>query len=185
LRRRTHWLIGEDEGCAGNDDRAHSHNKLLVDAGFLRHVGNVWIVRRWFAIDTNPFRTALVVPAIEGAKDVQAFDPDTSDRRASDFDAILFASPNGASNHTAPNAQAIAMMAAGRMSDAPIHRMTRIRLHYKRSVKVTPPYPMAARHTPKVQYPARSSSDDIELYDNHPFLRNGSNDRQAPTSGPH
>src|SRR6266550_575326 len=98
---------------------------------------------------------------------------------------ILFASPNGASNHTAPNAQAIAMMAAGRMSDAPIHRMTRIRLHYKRSVKLTPPYPMAARHRPKVQYPARSSSDDIELYDNHPFLRNGSIDRQAPTSGPH
>jgi len=26
-------------------------------------------------------------------------------------------------------------------------------------------------HRPKVQYPARSSSDDIELYDNHPFLR--------------
>src|SRR6266436_2811437 len=99
--------------------------------------------------------------------------------------ATLFASPNGASNHTAPNAQAIAMMAAGRMSDAPIHRMTRIRLHYKRSAKLTPPYPMAARHRPKVQYPARSSSDDIELYDNHPFLRNGSIDRQAPTSGPH
>ena len=88
LRLRTHRLIGEDEGCAGNDDRAHSNNKLLVDAGFLRHVGNVWIVRGWFAIDTNPFRTALVVPAIEGAKDVQAFDPDTSDRRASDFDAV-------------------------------------------------------------------------------------------------
>src|SRR6266550_1224486 len=40
----------------------------------------------------------------------------------------LFASPNGASKHTAPNAQATAMMAARRTSSAPAHRSTRIRL---------------------------------------------------------
>src|SRR5882762_4505267 len=40
----------------------------------------------------------------------------------------LFAFPNGASNHTAPNAQATAMMAARRTSSAPAHRSTRIRL---------------------------------------------------------
>src|SRR5437868_9397365 len=40
-------------------------------------------------------------------------------------------------------------------------------------------------HRPKVQYPARSCSDKVELYDNHSFLRDGSVDRQAPTSGPH
>src|SRR6266516_2839602 len=37
---------------------------------------------------------------------------------------ILFALPNGASNHTAPNAQAIAMMAIRRTSSAPTQRMT-------------------------------------------------------------
>src|SRR5947207_14391452 len=40
----------------------------------------------------------------------------------------LFALPNGASNHTAPNAQAIAMIAVRRMSSSPIQRITRTRL---------------------------------------------------------
>src|SRR6266496_4065794 len=40
----------------------------------------------------------------------------------------LFALPNGASNHTAPNAQAMAMMAVKRTSGSPIQRMTRTRL---------------------------------------------------------
>src|SRR6266404_1176610 len=39
----------------------------------------------------------------------------------------LFALPNGASNHTAPNAQATAIMAVRRTSSAPIQRMTRTR----------------------------------------------------------
>src|SRR6266536_4732735 len=39
---------------------------------------------------------------------------------------ILFALPNGASNHTAPNAQAIAIMAVRRTSSPPTQRMTRI-----------------------------------------------------------
>src|SRR5206468_1318934 len=43
--------------------------------------------------------------------------------------ATLFAFPNGASNHIAPNAQALAMMAAKRTTSAPIDRMTRIELH--------------------------------------------------------
>src|SRR4030095_14485640 len=41
--------------------------------------------------------------------------------------AILFAFPNGASNHTAPNAQAIAIKAARRMSSSPTQRITRTR----------------------------------------------------------
>src|SRR6266496_5654295 len=40
----------------------------------------------------------------------------------------LFALPNGASNHTAPNAQATAMMAVRRTSSLPSQRMTCIRL---------------------------------------------------------
>src|SRR6266853_5033271 len=40
----------------------------------------------------------------------------------------LFALPNGASNHTAPNAQAIAMIAVRRRSSSPTQRMTRTRL---------------------------------------------------------
>src|SRR6266567_5423002 len=40
----------------------------------------------------------------------------------------LFAFPNGASNQTAPNAQAIAMIAVRRTSSSPIQRMTRTRL---------------------------------------------------------
>src|SRR5437762_5826523 len=39
----------------------------------------------------------------------------------------LFALPNGASNHTAPNAQAIAIMAVRRMSSSPTQRITRTR----------------------------------------------------------
>src|SRR6266496_4021812 len=39
----------------------------------------------------------------------------------------LFALPNGASNHTAPNAQAIAIMAMRRMSSSPTQRKTRTR----------------------------------------------------------
>src|SRR6266404_5446545 len=39
----------------------------------------------------------------------------------------LFALPNGASNHTAPDAQATAIMAVKRTSSAPIQRMTRTR----------------------------------------------------------
>src|SRR6266849_2246302 len=39
----------------------------------------------------------------------------------------LFALPNGASNHTAPNAQAIAMIAVRRTSSSPTQRMTRTR----------------------------------------------------------
>src|SRR6266536_5095075 len=39
----------------------------------------------------------------------------------------LFAFPNGASNHTAPNAQAIAMMAVRRTSSPPTQRITRTR----------------------------------------------------------
>src|SRR6266853_2170713 len=42
--------------------------------------------------------------------------------------ATLFAWPNGASNHTAPNAQAAAMMAARRTSSSPTPRITRTRL---------------------------------------------------------
>src|SRR4029453_8983145 len=41
--------------------------------------------------------------------------------------ATLFAFPNGASNHTAPNAQVIAIMAVTRMSTAPAPRITRTR----------------------------------------------------------
>src|SRR6266480_5745761 len=41
---------------------------------------------------------------------------------------ILFAFPNGASNHTAPNAQAIAMMAVRRTSSPPTQRISRTRL---------------------------------------------------------
>src|SRR6266699_3910975 len=40
----------------------------------------------------------------------------------------LFALPNGASNHTAPNAQAAAIMAVRRMSSSPTQRITRTRL---------------------------------------------------------
>src|SRR6266581_58424 len=40
---------------------------------------------------------------------------------------ILFALPNGASNHTAPKAQARAMLAVKRTSSSPIQRITRIR----------------------------------------------------------
>src|SRR5947207_11273775 len=40
----------------------------------------------------------------------------------------LFALPNGASNHTAPNAQAIAIMAVRRTSSSPTQRITRTRL---------------------------------------------------------
>src|SRR6266516_6679508 len=40
----------------------------------------------------------------------------------------LFAFPNGASNHTAPNAQAITIMAVRRMSSSPTQRITRTRL---------------------------------------------------------
>src|SRR6266480_6321777 len=39
----------------------------------------------------------------------------------------LFAFPNGASNQTAPNAQAIAMIAVRRTSSSPIQRITRTR----------------------------------------------------------
>src|SRR6266478_3956429 len=39
----------------------------------------------------------------------------------------LFTLPNGASNHTAPNAQATAMMAVRRTSSSPTQRITRIR----------------------------------------------------------
>src|SRR4029077_2041047 len=39
----------------------------------------------------------------------------------------LFAFPNGASNHTAPNAQATAIMTVRRTSSPPTHRMTRTR----------------------------------------------------------
>src|SRR6188472_4208110 len=49
---------------------------------------------------------------------------------ASNTAATLFPLPNGASNHTAPNVQAMAMMATTRESDAPTHRITRISLHY-------------------------------------------------------
>src|SRR5205823_9761836 len=41
----------------------------------------------------------------------------------------LFALPNGASNHTAPNAQATAMGATRRTSSSPTQRMTRTRSH--------------------------------------------------------
>src|SRR6266516_4869956 len=40
----------------------------------------------------------------------------------------LFAFPNGASNHTAPNAQAAAMMAVRRTTSSPTQRITRTRL---------------------------------------------------------
>src|SRR5438874_4856660 len=39
----------------------------------------------------------------------------------------LFALPNGASNHTAPNAQVAAIMAVRRMSSSPTQRITRTR----------------------------------------------------------
>src|SRR6478736_1852917 len=56
----------------------------------------------------------------------------TTNAVASSAAATLFPLLNGASNHTAPNAQAIAMLAARRTSSALNHRMTRIRLHYER-----------------------------------------------------
>jgi hypothetical protein len=51
---------------------------------------------------------------------------------ASSAAATLFPLPNGASNHSAPNAQAVAMMAAIRTSNATAHRITRIKLDYER-----------------------------------------------------
>src|SRR4029077_7180128 len=50
---------------------------------------------------------------------------------ASSAAASRFPAPNGASYHTAPNAQAIEMGAARRTSSALNHRMTRIRLRYE------------------------------------------------------
>src|SRR6476469_534541 len=51
---------------------------------------------------------------------------------ASNTAATFFPLPNGASNHTAPNVQAIAMAATTRTSNAPTHRITRIRLDHER-----------------------------------------------------
>src|SRR4029077_6326604 len=56
----------------------------------------------------------------------------TTNTVASSAAAIRFPTPNGASYHTAPNAQAIAMLAVRRTSSALNHRMTRIRLYYER-----------------------------------------------------
>src|SRR6478736_3720982 len=50
---------------------------------------------------------------------------------ASSAAAIRLPGPNEASYHTAPNTQAIAMLATRRTSGALNHRMIRIRLHYE------------------------------------------------------
>src|SRR6266702_5278086 len=51
-----------------------------------------------------------------------------TDATARSQTTTLFAFPNGASNHTAPNAQATAMMAMRMTSSSPTQRMTRTRL---------------------------------------------------------
>src|SRR5438874_2360173 len=50
-----------------------------------------------------------------------------ADATASSPAKTLFAFPNVASNHTAPNAQATAMMAVRRTSSSPTQRITRVR----------------------------------------------------------
>src|SRR5437660_11810606 len=57
----------------------------------------------------------------------------TNTKAAADANArtpatTLFALPNGASNHTAPNAQATAIIAVRRRNSSPIQRITRTRL---------------------------------------------------------
>ncbi|PYK81544.1 MAG: hypothetical protein DME41_11820, partial [Verrucomicrobia bacterium] len=70
---------------------------------------------------------------------------------ASTAAAIRLPAPNGASNHTPPNAQAIAMMAARRTSSAPTHRMDSHQiLHY--------------RHNDlRAQQAARSTTDKLNV----------------------
>ena len=76
LRVGVHWLIGENQSCAGYDDFVYPSDECIGDAGLARHLRDVWIVCGRFAVDSNPFRSPLIVPARKCAKNMQSFDLD-------------------------------------------------------------------------------------------------------------
>ncbi len=88
LRVGVHWLIGENQSRAGYDNFAYPGDECIGDAGLARHLRDVWIVCGRFAIDPNPFRSALIVPSRKCAENVQSFDLDRPHAASADLDTV-------------------------------------------------------------------------------------------------
>jgi len=88
LRVRVDRLIGENQSCAGYDNSAYPSDECSCNAGLARHFRDVWIACSRFAIDPDPFRSALIVPSRECAKNMQSFDLDGSHAASADLDTV-------------------------------------------------------------------------------------------------
>jgi len=88
LRAGIDGLIGENQSRAGYDNFAYPSDECIGDAGLARHLRDVWIVCGRFAIDSNPLRSALIVPSRECAENVQSFDLDRPHAASADLDTV-------------------------------------------------------------------------------------------------